>query len=224
MADGASGNIGGILFEAGKTISDAGKKQAQQIANAAGQQLTGSQKPLFGGGPKQTTTGLPSFKPQAGGAGQMPKLDPFGDFGKMFEKNKPGSQFGAKQPASPFPQSQQFSQEELDKMAAENSAKDQEEIAKRQAELKQLTQQLHNENYYNEIRDAGKGLAEKARQAQAQQAEEDAAQQQVDAQQDQMRSLPNGVLKNELPPPDQQESVALTQAKTQTEANRGTTG
>lgn len=48
MADGSSGNLSGVLFEAGKTISDAGKKQAQAAANSAVSSITGNPKPLFG--------------------------------------------------------------------------------------------------------------------------------------------------------------------------------
>lgn len=217
MADGSSGGLSGVLFEAGKTISDAGKKQAQQVANAVGQQVTGSAKPLFGGTPKSSGTFTP--KPLGGSGGATPKLDPFGDFGKMFEKNKPGGMFGAKQP--PVPPTPQFTQEDLDKMAAENSAKDQEEIAKRQAELRQLQQHLHNENYYNAIRDAGKDSIAKERQAkqQAEQQEEEAKAQQA-AQQGQDILPGNPLAQNQqLGTP-----VSVQQAKTQTEANRGTTG
>ncbi len=225
MADGASGNIGGILFEAGKTISDAGKKQAQQVANAVGGQL-GAQKPLFGG-QKTQTTGLGGLFPQkpAGGAtgGQTSKIDPFGDFGKMFEGGKPG--FGSQKPPAQMPQSQQFSQAQLDTMAAQNKAVDDQEIAKRQAELQQIKlqhKQLHDEMYYNAIRDAGKNSIAKDRKekAQAEQQQEEAKAQQQQ-QVSQMSELPGNMMGNN---PQLGAPVAVTQAKTQTEANRGTTG
>src|SRR5579872_2044565 len=116
MADGSNGGMSGILFEAGKTISDAGKKQVQQTANAVAGQITGNAKPLFGG---QQSSG--SFTPKPAAGGQMPKLDPFGDFGKMFEGGK-STGLGGKQ--SPPPTSQQYSQAELDNMAAQNKVVD----------------------------------------------------------------------------------------------------
>lgn len=216
MSDGSSGGLSGVLFEAGKTISDAGKKQAQQVANAVGQQVTGSTKPLFGGTQKSSTSG--TFTPKPAG-GSTPKLDPFGDLGKMFEGGKPGLGMGSKKPPiSPQPQ---FTQEDLDKMAADNKIVDDQKIAAAQAELRQLQKQLHDENYYNAIRDTGKGLAEKERQRKEELAkyeEEQKQQQQAAAQQD---ILPGSPLaqNQQLGAP-----VAVQQAKTQTEANRGTTG
>ena len=215
MGDGSSGGgLGGILFEAGKIVG----QQGQKIANSVVGQTTGNTKPLFGG-PKSNTTGSFTPKPQGGAGGQVPKLDPFGDFGKMFEGGKMGG-LGAAQP--PVGQSQKYSQADLDTMAAENSAKDQQEIAKKQAELAQLAKQLHDENYYNAIRDAGKDSIAKERKAKQQEEEQEEAQKQQLAQQQQGQDMLPGspLAKNQ----QLGDPVAVQQAKTQTEANRGTSG
>lgn len=209
MADGASGNIGGILFEAGKTISDAGKKQAQQIANSVAGQL-GAQKPVFGGGPKQTTTG---FTPKPLGT-----TNPLSDFGKMFEAGKSGG-FGPKKP--PTSSTPQFSQADLDVMAKQNEVKDQEEIEKKQAELREIQlqhKQLHDEMYYNAIRDAGKDAIAKERK-QKQQTEQEEAEAKQQQQVDPLAELPANMSDSQMGKP-----LPVTRSQTQTEANRGTTG
>jgi len=146
MADSASGNIGQVLFEAGNTV----KNQAQKSANAALGQLTGNQKPLFGQ--------KPNVKPLGNQLPKMPNPLDFSELGK--------GGLGFKKP--PLPQTPQFTQAQLDEMASQNKIKDDQEIAKRQAELesiKQQHQQLHNEVYYNKIRDVGQNTMVQARQA-----------------------------------------------------------
>ncbi len=220
MADGSSGNLGGILFEAGKAVGNTVKGHVQQAGNSVVGQL-GAQKPLFGGTQKQPASG--AFTPTPAG-GQMPKVDPFGDFGKMFEGGKPG--FGAKK--SPQPQAQQqFSQADLDAMAAQNRAVDDQEIAKRQAELEQIKmqkhKQLHNEVYYNDIKNVGQhSIAQERKQkAEEDQQEEETRRQQQQAQGGQLPELSGSMMGNN---PQLGAPVAVTQAKTQTETNRGTTG
>lgn len=223
MSDGSSGGIGGVLFEAGKAVGNTVKNQAQQSANAVAGQL-GAQKPLFGG-PKQSTSGTFTPKSSGGLGGQMPKADPFGgggNFGKMFEGlgAKPG--FGAKQP--PLPPTPQFSQADLDKMAAENSVKDQEEIAKRQAELQELKmkhKQLHDEVYYNDIKNAGQNLLAKDRKEKAEAEQQDDAQKQQNTQSNQLPELSQNMMgKNQ----QLEAPINVKQEQTKTEANRGTTG
>lgn len=224
MGDGSSGNIGGILFEAGKTIGDAAKKQAQQMANTAAAQVTGSSKPLFGG-QNSATSGTFTPKPAGQGTGQMPKLDPLSNFGNMFEGGKFGG-FGAKKPA-PVSNQPKFSQADLDAMAAQNKAIDEQEIVKRQAELEQIKmqkhQQLHDEVYYDQIKNAGQNsIAQKRKEDERvrQQEEEQKQQEAQAAQQQEQNILPGGPLaqNQQLPNP------VVQRAMTQAETNRGTSG
>lgn len=215
MADGAGGSgIGGVLFEAGQAIADPLKKQAQQFGNAAASQITGNQKPLFG--PKPATN---SFTPKPANQipGKMP-ANPFGNFGSMFENGNNGKlPFGAKPPVQ---QNQsQFSQADLDRMAQENKVKDDEQIAKAEAELQQIQQKLHAD-YYEPIKNAGENSIAKARKEkeQQEQLEAEQKQQQAASVQDVLPGSP--LAKNAgLGAP-----VAVQQAQTVTEANRGTTG
>lgn len=218
MADGSSGNLGGVLFEAGKTISDAGKQQAQQTAQTAFSSVTGSQKQLFSK-PQGTTLPKPppSQKP-------MPKLDQFGDLSKMFG-GEGKSPFGPKKP--PVPQTPQISQEEIEKMAAENKARDAEEIAKRQAELEAIKQQahkkLHDEVYYSRIQNVGENSMEQTRQAKAQEEEKELQEKEQKEHTKKMDVLPGTPLfdNQHLSQPV---NIAKQQAMTKTEANRGSTG
>lgn len=224
MADGSSGGLSGVLFEAGKTISDAGKKQAQQTAQSAFSSLTGSSKQLFNAKSSNITT--PPAKP----LGQIPKQNPLGNLGNlggMFEKGA-SSPFGSK---TQTPQAAQpaFTQADLDAMAAQNSAKDAQEIAKREAELEAIKQQAHqarhDEVYYNQIRNIGANTMAESRQQKEQQQQQEEAQKQEEAQ-NQMQDLSGGMFKGSPLSQNGQlgAPVAVRQAKTQTEANRGTTG
>lgn len=223
MADGSSGNLSGILFEAGKTISDAGKQQAQATANAVVSSVTGSQKPLFNATSQQKPLSgsfTPAPKPLGGPMGQLPKLD---TFGKMFGSEKPG--FGAKQTPQ-FPQQQQFTQADLDKMAADNKAVDDQEIAKRQAELAAMQQasqahkQLHDEVYYKQIEKVGEHSIQEARDEKTREEEAAAANQ---PEQNPLDDAANPIMAKNAQL-GQPQNVAVQQATTKTEANRGATG
>lgn len=209
MADGASGGLTGVLFEAGKAISDAGKQQAKQSAQTVFSSVTGSQKPLFS---KPQTSAKPT--PQGS---QMPKLDSFGDLGalgKLFEGGKgTGTQSSAASQNA-------MSQQQLQTMAAQNEQKDQAEIARVEAELAQLRKQLHDENYYNAIKNAGKTMAEE-RQERSQQAQQEEAEKQQQMQTQGLDVLPGSPLSGSQQLGD---PISVQQAKTQTEINRGTTG
>lgn len=220
MADGSSSGLSGVLFEAGKTISDAGKKQAQQTANAVTGQLTGNAKPLFG---KKPTGSFPS-KPLGG---QMPQ-DPFaglGDFGKMFEGGKGGFGMGPKKPPAPKPQ---FTQGDLDKMAAENKIKDDQEIAKKQAELEQFKiqhKQLHDEVYFNKIKNIGENsIAQERKRKEEEEEQERIAKEQQAQQQAAQDVLPGNPLSKQNQQLGQPVNIATHQAQTKTEIGRGTTG
>lgn len=223
MADGSSGGLSGVLFEAGKTISDAGKQQAQQTAQSVFSSVTGSQKQLF----QKPQSG--SFTPKSQGQGQ--KVDPFGNLGKMFESGGLKQPFGAKKPA--IPSAPQISQEELARMAAENQARDAEEIAKREQELRQIQaqkaqahKQLHDEVYYNRIKNIGIGTMEQTRQEKAQETQEEEAAKAQEEQAKQMEVLPGNLISGQQlgQPVSQKQDVAVFQSKTKTEIGRGTTG
>lgn len=208
MADGAQGGLSGVLFEAGKAISDAGAQQAKQTAQTVFSSVTGSQKQLFS---KPQGSSAP-LKPSGG---QLPNMNALGDIGKLFEGGK-----GISGNQTTSPTNTQMTQQQLNVMAAQNQQEDQAKIARAEAELEQLKQQLHNENYYNAIKNAGKTMAQE-RQEKAQIAQQDEANKQQQAQVGAMGSLSGDMFKGsaQLGTP-----VAVQQAKTQTEANRGTTG
>ena len=225
MADGSSGGLGGVLFEAGKNAVKATgtglQNQATATANATMSSLTGSQKPLFGQKPQGST--FPA-KPLGG---QLPKQNPFGSLGNlggMFEKGgKPP--FGAKTPA--IPSTPGISQAEMDAMAAQNKIQDDQKIAEAQKELemiKQQHQQLHNEVYYNRIAQVGQNTMEQSRQARAQQEEQEDLQREQDAQAKQMDVLPGGPLaqNGQLGSLPQKPNMATQQALTKRETGRGT--
>lgn len=211
MADGAQGGLSGVLFEAGKAISDAGQQQAKQTAQTVFSSVTGSQKQLF------KPQGNPAPAKPAGG--QMPNMNALGDLGDIGKLFEGGKGISGNQTTSPT--NTQMTQQQLNVMAAQNQQEDQAKIARAEAELAQLKQQLHNENYYNAIKNAGKTMAQE-RQENAQRVQQDeVVKQQEQAQASAMNSLSGDMFKGsaQLGAP-----VAVQQAKTQTEANRGTTG
>lgn len=129
MANGVGGPLGGF----GETIFDATKKQAGQVVQQVSQQVTG--KPLpFGQAKPQGSTFTP---PSQGGAGSPPLqgLDNFGDFAKLFEKNK----VGGKTPPPAAAQTQYMTPQQLQEMQSEQEAKDAQEIARLTQELHQMT-------------------------------------------------------------------------------------
>lgn len=213
MANGAQGGLSGVLFEAGKAISDAGKQQAQQTAQTVFSSVTGSQKQLFS---KPQGSSAP-LKPAGGQLPNMNGLGDLGNFGKLLENGK-----GTSGTQTSMPANNQMSQQQLATMAAQNQKDDQARIAQVEAELTQLKQQLHNENYYNAIKNAGKTMAqERQENAQRVQQEEAERQQKEQANAGAVNSLSGDMFRGsaQLGTP-----VAVQQAKTQTEANRGTTG
>lgn len=126
MADGFGGPPQGF----GETIFDATKKavgqQVKSTVQAVGQQVTG--KPI---GQKQQ--GGSFIPPKTGGQNpQLPSLDDFGDFGKMFEQNQPGG----KKPTPPPTGSTNMTPQQLQQMSSQQQAKDAQDIAR-------LTQELH---------------------------------------------------------------------------------
>lgn len=150
MADGSQGGMGGVLFEAGKTIAGQAKQTGQTVAS----QLTGqtfTPKPQSGSFTPKSSGGSFSPKPPpfGGTPGALPKMDNLGGaFGGLFEKNATG-----KQNALAQQQQQAQAQAQLDQIAAQNKAADQAKIAA-------LTQKLHNEVYYNKIAQSGGSLAQ----------------------------------------------------------------
>lgn len=230
MADGSSGGLGGVLFEAGKNVVKATgtglQNQASATANAAVSSLTGSQKPLFNAKPQGST--FPA-KPLGG---QLPKQNPFGNLGNlggMFEKGaKPP--FGAKAPTFQAPPS--MSQAELDVMAKTNQESDAVEIAKRQEELRELQQktqahqQQHNEIYFDRLKNIGAHTMEESRQAKAQQDEQDDLENNRDEQAKKLDVMPGGPLaaNQQLGNLPEKPNMATQQAMTKREANRGSTG
>lgn len=220
MADGSRGGLSGVLFEAGKTISDAGKQQAQQVAQTVFSSTTGSNKQLFNNKSQGST---PPAKP----LGQAPKQNPFGNLGGMFEKGG-ASPFGQKAPAVQSSQPA-FSQADLEAMAAQNKIADEQEIAKKQAELEAIKQQAHkarhDEVYYNKIKNIGADTMAQSRQQKEQQQQQEEAQKQAEAQQNQMQDLSGGMFKGSpLSQNGQLQPVAVQQAMTKTEAQRGSNG
>lgn len=129
MADGLGGPPQGF----GETIFDATKKvvgqQVKSTAQAVGGQLFGTQQQG-----SSTPQGGTFNLPQSGGATPPPLggMDNFGDFSKLFEKNK----LGGKKPMTTAPAQPQMSQQQLQQMNSEQQAKDAQEIAR-------LTQELH---------------------------------------------------------------------------------
>lgn len=178
MADGSSGNLGGVLFEAGQSAVKATAGQvkagvqttAQGVVNDTTSALFG--KPL--GVKPQNTTPFP-FPQKTPGQfpklpGQMPKLDAFGG---MFEKGMGGKGFG---PTAAEKQAElQRQQAELKQMDEQNKAQDAQKIAA-------LTKKLHDEIYYNKIKNAGGSLQEDWAKKQKQEQDDEEAKKQAMAQ------------------------------------------
>lgn len=150
MADGLGGPPQGF----GETIFDATKQavgqQVKSTVQAVGQQVTG--KPIGQSQSSQSGTfQLPKAGGAQGGSGQMPVLDQFGDFGKLFEKNQLG---GKKQPpVAPSAQSQNKTTQQLEEMQDQQTAIDAQKIA-------QLTQELH-QLYAKKVMDSGEEALKK---------------------------------------------------------------
>lgn len=178
MADGAKG-MSGVLFEAGKSAVKATAGQVKQAGQTVTQDVTSSLfgKPL-GANPKNTTAfPFPQQKPAPGGfpkapPGQMPKLD---SLGGMFEKGMGGK--------SPFGPSLAEKKAEEDRQRAELARMAQENQQKDAIKLAELKKKLHDEIYYNKIKQAGGSLQEEWAQKQKTEQDEEEAKKQAAAQQ-----------------------------------------
>lgn len=188
MADGSSGNLGGVLFEAGKSVTDAGKQAAQKTAATVFQQVTG----------KQTTGGA------FGNASTTPKNFPnsnnINNLGSLGGTNNPLEKlFGGKNPMNQFNQQQgnAQNQQQLQQMVQENKQQD-------NAKISQLQKQLHDEIYYNKIARGG-NLARDRQKLAEEKAQEEQAKKDEEAAKMQQGPVKPGQLGGSLPPPVSQQ-------------------
>lgn len=139
MADGSQGGMSGVLFEAGKSLGNSTKQAAKTVFQDTTSQVTGQ---TFT--PKQQGS---NPKPNLGSLPPLPKFDNLGGIPGLFEKN------GGKQNAFAQQQQQALAQQQLTQMAEQNKAAD-------EAKIRELTQKLHNETYYNKIAQSGGSIAQ----------------------------------------------------------------
>lgn len=184
MADGSSGNLGGILYEAGKSVTDAGKQAVQSTAGTVFQQVTG--KTPTGGSFSNASTTPKNF----------PGMNKLGDLGGSNPLEKI---LGGKNPLNQANQQQQNAQnqQQFQQMQQQNKSQDEAQIAA-------LTRELH-EKYFKPIRDGGKLAEERQKIAEEKQADEQAQADKKAAQQQQGPVKP-GELGGNLPSPVNQQA------------------
>jgi len=139
MADGSQG-LGGVLFEAGKSVfkatGDSSKKSGQTLFQDVKSQVTGNQLPAS---QKPAPFKQVPFT-------NMPKAPGKTDFGQFF-----GETGGVNKQSQQQAKSQSQQQAVLDQQAQVQQAEDQKKI-------EELRKKLHEEIYFSKIRDTGKTL------------------------------------------------------------------